>query len=124
MSIDKMEEEDVHHLSDKLTKETFKQQVGMLKAGSPIFIKLTTMLIANLAKKYGLKQTAGLVAKFAGGKAFAVLTGPIGWVLAGLWTAFDIAGPAYRVLIPCTITIAYLRSIQGKSDEELDEILR
>ena len=124
MSIDKMEEEDVHHLSDKLTKETFKQQVGMLKAGSPMFIKLTTMLIANLATKFGLKQAAGLVAKFAGGRAFAVLTGPIGWVLASLWTAFDIAGPAYRVLIPCTITVAYLRSIQEKSDEELDEILR
>ena len=123
MSVDKMTEEDVHHLSDKLTKETFKQQIGMLKAGSPLFIKLTTILIVRLATQFGLKQAAGLAAKFAGGKAFAALTGPIGWVLAGLWTAFDIAGPAYRVLIPCTITIAYLRSIQGKSNEELDEIL-
>lgn len=124
MSVDKMTEEDVHHLSDKLTKEAFKQQIELLKAGSPLFIKLTTILVAKLATQFGLKQAAGLVAKFAGGRAFAVLTGPIGWVLTSIWTAYDIAGPAYRVLIPCTITIAYLRSIQGKSEEELNEILK
>lgn len=124
MSVDKMTEEDVHHLSDKLTKEAFKQQIGILKAGSPLFIKLTTILVAKLATQFGLKQAAGLVAKLAGGRTFALLTGPIGWVLTSLWTAYDIAGPAYRVLVPCTITIAYLRSIQGKSEEELNEILK
>lgn len=124
MSIDKMSEEDVHHLSEKLTKEVLKQQIGILKAGSPLFIKFTTMLVANLATKYGLKQAAGLVAKFAGGRAFAILAGPIGWALSGVWAAFDIAGPAYRVLIPCTITIAYLRSIYDKSEEELNDILK
>lgn len=124
MSVDKMTEEDVHQLSDKLTKEAFKQQIGMLKAGSPLFIKLTTILVAKLATQFGLKQAAGLVAKFAGGRAFALLTGPIGWVLTSIWTAYDIAGPAYRVLVPCTITIAYLRSIQGKSEDELNEFLK
>lgn len=124
ISIDKMSEEDVHHLSEKLTKEVLKQQIGILKAGSPLFIKFTTMLVANLATKYGLKQAAGLIAKFAGGRAFAILAGPIGWALSGVWAAFDIAGPAYRVLIPCTITIAYLRSIYDKSEEELNDIFK
>ena len=31
-------------------------------------------------------------------------------VLTGLWTAIDIAGPAYRVTIPCVIQIAFLRA--------------
>jgi uncharacterized protein YaaW (UPF0174 family) len=55
---------------------------------------------------------------------FAVLAGPIGWVISGIWAAYDIAGPAYRVIIPCTITIAYLRSIYDKTEDELNEILK
>ena len=124
MSVDKMSENDIHHISDKLTKEELKNQIGLLKAGSPLFIKLTTMIIGNLAVKYGLKQAAGFVAKFAGGRMFALLTGPVGWIIAGVWTAVDIAGPAYRVTVPCTLTIAYLRTVYRKTDEELNEILK
>lgn len=124
MSVDKMSENDIHHISEKLTKEELKNQIGLLKAGSPLFIKLTTMIIGNLAVKYGLKQAAGFVAKFAGGRMFALLTGPVGWIIAGVWTAVDIAGPAYRVTVPCTLTIAYLRTVYRKTDEELNEILK
>ena len=124
MSVDKMTEEDAKHLGENLTKDALKQQIGMMKAGSPVFIRLITMLIVNLAKSWGLKQAAVLAARFAGSRAFAILTGPIGWALTGIWTAFDIAGEAYRVTIPCTITIAYLRSIYDKSDEELNNILK
>lgn len=124
MSVEKMTEEDVHHLSEKLSKEALVKQIGFLKAGSPLFIRLTTMLVAQMAAKYSLKQAAGLVAKFAGGRAFAVLAGPIGWVLSLGWVVFDIAGPAYRVMIPCAITIAYLRMVYDKSEDELNNILR
>lgn len=124
MSVEKMTEEDVHHLSEKLSKETLVKQIGLLKAGSPLFIRLTTMLVAQMATKYGLKQAAGLVAKFMGGRVFAILAGPFGWVLSLGWVAFDIAGPAYRVMIPCAITIAYLRMVYQKSDDELNDILK
>jgi len=123
MSVEKMTEEDVYHLSNKLTKSALKEQIGLLQAGSPLFIKLTTMLVAGFAKKYGLKQAASFAAKFAGSRTFAILAGPIGWAITGLWTAFDIAGPAYRVLVPCTVTIAYLRNIYDKSEYDLNEIL-
>ena len=124
MSIDKMTEEDARHLSANLSKEALKQQIGLLKAGSPIFIRLITMLVANLAKSWGLRQAGVLVAKFAGSRAFTILTGPIGWALTAIWTAFDVAGAAYRVTIPCTIIVAYLRIISNKTEEELDNILR
>ena len=124
MSVDKMTEEDVHHLSEKLSKEALAKQIGLLKAGTPLFIRLTTMLVTQMATKYGLKQAATLVAKFAGGRAFAILAGPIGWALSLGWVAFDIAGPAYRVMIPCAITIAYLRMVYDKSEDELNDILR
>lgn len=41
----------------------------------------------------------------------AIFSGPIGLTLTGLWTAYDIAGPAYRVTIPICIYIACLRRI-------------
>lgn len=42
-------------------------------------------------------------------KGISTFAGPIGWVITGIWTAFDLASPAYRVTIPCVIQIAYMR---------------
>ena len=42
-------------------------------------------------------------------RAIAVVAGPIGWLLSTLWLAIDLAGPAYRVTIPCVIHVAQLR---------------
>ncbi len=39
----------------------------------------------------------------------SIMLGPVGWALTALWTAVDIAGPAYRVTIPAVIQIAYIR---------------
>ncbi len=39
----------------------------------------------------------------------SVLVGPVGWVVTGLWTAFDVASPAYRITIPAVIQVVALR---------------
>lgn len=123
VAVDKMNEEDVKYLNANLTKEDLKKKLAILKPGAPLFLQLTTAIVIQLLAKQGFIQAAGALAKFAGGRAFAVLAGPIGWVVSLIWAALDIAGPAYRVTIPCTITIAYLRIIRGKNDEELAELL-
>ncbi|MNV14702.1 hypothetical protein D3C71_1053990 [compost metagenome] len=53
----------------------------------------------------------GLSAGAAAGlsRSLPALVGPIGWAVAALWTAFDLASPAYRVTVPCVIHIAYMR---------------
>lgn len=60
-----------------------------------------------------LKALIGRGLSFAGTatmtRTAAVLTGPVGWVITGLWTAFDIASPAYRVTIPAVIQVVALR---------------
>lgn len=38
-----------------------------------------------------------------------LLCGPLGWLILGGWTAWDIMGPAYRVTIPAVIQVAYMR---------------
>ncbi|WP_031597664.1 YaaW family protein [Ferrovum myxofaciens] len=42
-------------------------------------------------------------------EGLSVLVGPVGWAVMALWLAADLAGPAYRVTVPCVIQIAYLR---------------
>ncbi|EKF9515537.1 hypothetical protein O1C21_003732, partial [Vibrio cholerae] len=68
-----------------------------------------TVIIVNAV----LKVLIGRGLSFAGGamltRTMAILTGPIGWVITGVWTAIDVAGPAYRVTIPAVIQIAALR---------------
>jgi uncharacterized protein YaaW (UPF0174 family) len=68
-----------------------------------------TVIIVNAV----LKALIGRGLSFAGGatltRTMAILTGPIGLVITGLWTAIDIAGAAYRVTIPAVIQIAVLR---------------
>ena len=68
-----------------------------------------TVIIVNAV----LKAIIGRGLSFAGGamltKAMSILTGPIGWIITGVWTAIDIAGPATRVTIPAVVYVAMLR---------------
>ncbi|GKT20128.1 DUF3944 domain-containing protein [Acidovorax sp. SUPP2522] len=80
-----------------------------------------TLIIVNAV----LKALIGRGLSFAGNAALtrtmALLTGPIGWVITGLWTAVDIAGAAYRVTIPAVIQVAALRQkhLNGKQSEKV-----
>lgn len=68
-----------------------------------------TLIVVNAV----LRALIGRGLSFAGNVALtrtmALLTGPIGWVITGIWTAVDVAGAAYRVTIPAVIQVAALR---------------
>jgi len=68
-----------------------------------------TLIIVNAVLKALIGRGLSLAGNAALTRTMALLTGPIGWVLTGLWTAIDIAGAAYRVTIPAVIQIAALR---------------
>jgi len=42
-------------------------------------------------------------------RTVGAFAGPIGWAITAIWSAFDLAAPAYRVTVPCTIQLAYMR---------------
>lgn len=78
-------------------------RAGGFKSYQIMFIVINTTLKALIGR--GLPFAwAAVVAKTT-----KVLVGPIGWVITGVWTAFDIASPAYRVTIPAVMQIAALR---------------
>lgn len=69
-----------------------------------------TMNVADVVARQAIGRG---IATFASGsvlsRSLSVLAGLIGWALTAAWTAYDIAGPAYRVIVPAVIQIAYLR---------------
>lgn len=43
-------------------------------------------------------------------RGIGAMCGPIGWIILGGWTAWDMMGPAYRVTVPAVIQVAYMRA--------------
>ena len=66
-------------------------------------------LVSNALAKAILGRGLAFGANIALMRGIAVIAGPIGWALTGIWTVWDIAGPAFRVTLPCVVHIAMLR---------------
>lgn len=97
--------------------------IGIFKAGGFYSYQLTIIIANQISKAIlgrGLTFAAGPLLM----KTMSFLTGPIGWAITGLWTAVDIAGPSYKVTIPCVIHIAMLRKkLNSLQCEKCDAIL-
>lgn len=68
-----------------------------------------SLIIGNTFMNTLLGRSLSLSGNLALTRTLAVLTGPIGWGITGLWATIDVAGPAYRVTIPAVIQVAVLR---------------
>jgi len=68
------------------------------------------VIVANAIAKAILGRGLTIAANATLTRTIGVFAGPIGWVITGIWTIVDIAGPAYRVTIPAVIQIAFLRA--------------
>lgn len=78
------------------------------------------VIVANAVAKQMLGKGLTFAANAGLTRSIAIFSGPIGWIITGLWTLIDIAGPAYRVIIPIVIHIAYLR-IKADNIAEIEE---
>ena len=115
-SLDKMDSEElkkvVEALNLKTTNFTKEAVVAALQAamrmGGFASYKIA-VIVANAVAKVLLKRGLSVGANAALSRWIGVFVGPIGWVLTGIWTLVDIAGPAFRVTIPAVIQVAYMR---------------
>jgi len=82
--------------------------IGIFRAGGFYSYQLT-LIIANQVARAVLGKGLQLATNAALMRWASILTGPIGWAISGMWTAVDLAGPAYKVTIPCVIHVAMLR---------------
>lgn len=122
--ITKVFEQSIGRMSDE-DKATFFESLGAsykLGMGPAALAALIASLSASGMTSYGLaamvasatmSSLVGRGVAFAGGatlsRGLSVLAGPVGWAIAGIWTAFDLASPAYRVTLPCVIQIGHMR---------------
>lgn len=67
------------------------------------------LIIANAVAKALIGRGLSFAANRALAQAMKAFAGPIGWAITAAWTLIDLAGPAYRIIIPCVVQIAYIR---------------
>lgn len=81
---------------------------GAIKLGGFAAYKMA-LIIANAIAKVLIGRGLSLAANRALAQVMKAFAGPIGWAITVVWTLVDLAGPAYRVIIPCVIHTAYIR---------------
>jgi uncharacterized protein YaaW (UPF0174 family) len=81
---------------------------GLIKATGLVAYKIA-LVVANSVASFVLGRGLSIAANAALTRWMSVFAGPVGWMATGLWTAFDLSGPAYRVTVPSVVHIAMLR---------------
>lgn len=126
-SISQMNEEELKEALKSVDIQTtsitdFKGQAGtmllqaMIKQGGFKSYQIA-VIIANAVSKAILGRGLTFAANSSLTKAMSVFAGPIGWAITGIWTAIDLAGPAYRITVPIAIEIACLRIISQEEKQ-------
>jgi uncharacterized protein YaaW (UPF0174 family) len=116
-SIADMSPEQVRELVNELDIKTtgFSKQavIAALQMGarlSGFMVYKMAVIVANAVARAILGRGLSFVAGATLTRSVSIVTGPIGWAVTAAWTMIDIAGPAYRVTIPCVVQIACLRA--------------
>lgn len=117
--LENMEEADLIKFRQELGDNTPTQGVGKQVIIASILMAMKkggfatyqyAVIIANAVAKALLGRGLTFTANAALTRYLSIFAGPIGWALTIIWTAIDIAGPAYRVIIPGVIQVAYMRA--------------
>lgn len=125
-SVNKMSEEDLKIIVEELKLKTdsytsqaviIAMQVAIKKSGFMAY-KMAAIIV-NAVLKVLIGRGLSFAATGTMMRSISIFAGPIGWIFVGIWTALDIAGPAYRVTIPSVIEVAFLRlQYLNKNTEE------
>ena len=104
-----MEKIDIEVPSNMNTEGIIVFLLGVLLGGGLASYQLMLILLEPIwwyILGRGLIVSTGVI---MGTRLASLLLGPVGAVFALIWLALDLAGPAYRVTIPCVLYIAMLR---------------
>lgn len=94
-------------LSALISGSSIAALLGAKMAG--IVTYQVSVIVANAIARQVLGHGLRFATNAAITRGISVFLGPIGWIITGVWTAVDIAGPAYRVTVPCVLHVAMLR---------------
>ena len=115
-SLDKMSDDERKELLKNFNQKTSDISKPAIMAIVQAAIKSSgftsyklSAIIANAVVKALTGRGLTLVGNQTLMKTLSIMSGPIGWAITGGLTAIQLAGPAYRVTIPATMEIIYLR---------------
>lgn len=88
-----------------------------------------TALVASSVASMAVGRVIPMVASFGAGRMLGALAGPIGIALTGLYSAYDLASPAFRVTLPCIVQIAWIRMkssqhLCGNCSNQIDDSVK
>jgi uncharacterized protein YaaW (UPF0174 family) len=72
-----------------------------------------TRILSGAMASSTLGGSVAISANLVAGRVAGVALGPIGLALSGIWGAYSLTSPAYRVTVPCVVLIAYIRLKRG-----------
>lgn len=98
--------------------------VALVTGGAVISYRLA-FLVASAVARLTLERGISIAASTLLSRWVSIFAGAIGIGITAVWTAFDVAGPAFRVTIPCVLHIAMLRQLHRINDsgEDPDKLL-
>lgn len=113
-TIEKMSDEDIKKFDANLDKTRLIDFI-MENNGAAI-TGIISIIVAQITKAGAKDAGLMLFGKVLAPRvlSFAV---PVLNVLAAVWTVFDLASQAYRVTVPFTITVAFIRRMNDSEDE-------
>lgn len=120
-AVDNMSDEDIKAFDENLNKD--KLMNAVMAGNGPILTAITAIIVQQITRQTAKSGAMMLFGRVLAPRivAFAV---PVINALAVAWAIYDIAGPAYRVTIPFTITTAFLRRhLELKDSRELNLFL-
>lgn len=79
-----------------------------MKRFPKVFYRVVSYVVTRVLAFLGGRAAAVTGAK-ALQRIFGVATGPLGWIAMTVWTVWDIAVPAYRVIVPAVLDVAVMR---------------
>lgn len=99
---------EIHKLPGARAPITAGALQAAIQAGGFAPYKLA-VIVANGTANAVLGHGLALATNAGITKGLAMCAGPIGWALDAIWGSVVLAGPAYRVTLPCVVQVALIR---------------
>lgn len=101
---------------DEFSVTSFDRMMELFKGSGAVTYSLSA-LVANSITTNFINRGILLTGVSIGGlRAISNLSTPVGNIMISEISFFDIAGPAYRVIVPCTILIAAFRKMHNNNE--------
>lgn len=113
---------DLAHEAGIFKKDLSKQALTAallfaLRCSPQMFARIIRPIVTRLLAFLGGRAVA-----YTGGRALqqavGVATGPVGWIIVTAWTIWDLASPAYRIIVPAVLQVAAMRYLSTPRIED------